>query len=211
MAATQAEVAGQLKAAGNLPDLHGFTVILVGMGYTAAPQPPLPAKWRSNIIAIWVAIMQAAGARVELIPQPGQGPSVTTAEPVRLVPVPATQQVTPGYHKTLVFTGTSPVRFQPNTTAFVDQTAAIRALIPIARWLAANRSRHAWLEGTTADVGPMSGQIALSRLRADRVRRVPIPLVARPRRSAPRASAAISPSSRPTATWPGRYWPVRPH
>jgi len=176
VAATPAEVAGQLKATGNLPDLQGFTVILVGMGYTAAPQPPLSAKWRSNITAIWVAILQAAGARVELIPQPGQGPSITTTEPVRLVPVPATQQVTPGYHKTLVFTGTSPVRFQPNTTAFVDQAAAIRALIPIARWLAANRSRHAWLEGTTADVGPMSGQIALSRLRADRVRAVLISL-----------------------------------
>ena len=39
VAATPAEVAGQLKASGNLPDLRGFTVILVGIGYTAAPQP----------------------------------------------------------------------------------------------------------------------------------------------------------------------------
>ena len=41
-------------------------------------------------------------------------------------------------------------------------------------------SRHAWLEGTTADVGPMSGQIALSRLRADRVRDELITLGASP-------------------------------
>jgi OmpA-OmpF porin, OOP family len=176
VAATPSEVAGQLKATENLPDLRGFTVVLVGIGYTAAPQPPLSAKWRRNVTAIWVAILQAAGARVEVIPQPGQGPSVSTAEPVRLIPVPATQQATPGYHKTLIFTGASPVRFQPNTTAFVDRAAAIRALLPIARWLAANRSRHAWLEGTTADVGPMSGQIALSILRADRVRAVLISL-----------------------------------
>jgi outer membrane protein OmpA-like peptidoglycan-associated protein len=176
VAATPAEVAGQLKASGNLPDLQGFTVTLVGIGYTAAPQQPLSAKWRGNVTAIWTAILQAAGARVEVIPQPGQGPSVSTTEPVRLIPVPASQQITPGYHKTLVFTGASPVRFQPNTTAFVDPAGAIQALTPVARWLAANRSRHARLEGTTADVGPMSGQIALSLLRADRVRAVLISL-----------------------------------
>jgi len=176
LAATPAEVAGQLKGTDNLPDLQGFTVTLVGVGYTATPQPPLSAKWRSNVTAIWVATLRAAGAKVEVIPQPGQGPSVSTNEPVQLVPLPTTQHVAPGYHKTLVFTGASPVRFQPNTTAFVDQAAAIRALLPIARWLAADRSRHAWLEGTTADVGLMSGQIALSRLRADRVRSVLISL-----------------------------------
>jgi ATP/maltotriose-dependent transcriptional regulator MalT len=40
--------------------------------------------------------------------------------------------------------------------------------------------RHARLEGTTADVGPMSGQIALSLLRADHVRAVLISLGALP-------------------------------
>jgi len=176
MAATPGEVVGQLKATGNLPHLRGFTVDLTGIGYTAAPQSPLSAKWRGNVTAIWAAVLQAAGAKVQVTPQPGQGPSVTTAEPVRLIPVPATQQVAPGYHKTLVFTGASSVRFEPNTTAFVDPADAVRALTPIARWLVANRSRHAWLEGTTADVGPMSGQVALSRLRADRVRAVLISL-----------------------------------
>jgi OOP family OmpA-OmpF porin len=176
LAATPAEVAQQLKATGNLPDLRGFTVTLVGVGYTAAPQPPLSAKWRSNLTAIWTAVLQAAGARVEVIPQPGQGPSVSTAEPVRLILVPASQPVAPAYHKTLVFTGASPVRFQPNTTAFVDPAGAVQALTPVARWLAGNRSRHAWLEGTTADVGPISGQIALSRQRAARVRAVLIGL-----------------------------------
>jgi outer membrane protein OmpA-like peptidoglycan-associated protein len=89
---------------------------------------------------------------------------------VHLVPVPATQQVQPGTRAPIVFTGESAVRFQPNTAVFADSAAAIRALTPIARWLAANPSRHAWLEGTTADVGPMPGQIALSKLRAGRVK-----------------------------------------
>ena len=176
LAATPAEVAGQLKASGNLPDLRGFTVILVGVGYTAAPQPPLSDKWRTNLTSIWVSVLQAAGARVQVIPQPGQGPSVSTDEPVRLVPIPATSQVKPGIHTTIIFTGASPVRFEPNTTAFVDPAGARRALTPIASWLAADRSRHAWLEGTTADVGPLSGQRALSVLRADHVRDVLISL-----------------------------------
>jgi outer membrane protein OmpA-like peptidoglycan-associated protein len=71
-----------------------------------------------------------------------------------------------------VFTGESAVRFEPNTTVFVDPAAAQRALRPIAEWLAADRSRHALLVGTTADVGPMSGQVALSLQRAGRARAV---------------------------------------
>ena len=90
--------------------------------------------------------------------------------------MPATQPVRPRTHTTIVFTGASPVRFQPDTTAFADQAGAIRALTPIARWLAADRSRHARLEGTTADVGPLSGQRALSVRRADHVRAVLIAL-----------------------------------
>ena len=176
VAATPAEVAGQLRAAGNLPDLRDLTVTLVGIGYTAAPQPPLPDRWRSNVTQIWVAVLRAAGATVAVIPQPGQGPSVRTDEPVRLVPVPATQPVRPRTRTTIVFTGASPVRFQPDTTAFADQAGAIRALTPIARWLAADRSRLARLEGTTADVGPLSGQRALSVRRADHVRAVLIAL-----------------------------------
>ena len=171
VAATPAEVAGQLRAAGNLPDLRDLTVTLVGIGYTAAPQPPLPDRWRSTSPDLG---RRPAGRRGHRRghPQPGQGPSVRTDEPVRLVPVPATQPVRPRTRTTIVFTGASPVRFQPDTTAFADQAGAIRALTSIARWLAADRSRLARLEGTTADVGPLSGQRALSVRRADHVRAV---------------------------------------
>jgi outer membrane protein OmpA-like peptidoglycan-associated protein len=170
VAAEPAQVLQQLKASGNVPDLRGFTVVLAGIGYTAAPQAPLSAKWRNNVTRIWAAVMTSAGAKVVVIPQPGQGPSVPTAELVRTVPVPPTQQVRPRSHTTITFTAESPVTFLPNTTAFADPGAAVRALTPIAKWLAADPSRRAVLEGTTADVGPLSGQIELSRLRAARVR-----------------------------------------
>jgi OmpA-OmpF porin, OOP family len=172
LAAEPSEVAGQLEATGNEPDLRGFTVELVGIGFTAPPQAPLDAKWRGNLTAIWRAVVTSAGAAAVVIPQPAQGASVRTSEPVKLITVPADEPVRPAPGAHIVFTGASPVRFEPNTTVFVDPAAAVRALRPIAEWLAANRSRHALLVGTTADVGPMSGQVALSRQRASRVRGV---------------------------------------
>ncbi len=171
LAAEPSEVAGQLKATGNELHLRGFTVELVGIGFTARPQAPLDAKWRGNLTAIWQAVVASAGAAaVVIIPQPAEGASVRTSEPVKLITVPADQPARPAPGAHIVFTGESPVRFEPNTTVFVDPAAAQRALRPIAEWLAADRSRHALLVGTTADVGPMSGQVALSLQRAGRVR-----------------------------------------
>jgi OmpA-OmpF porin, OOP family len=170
LAAEPSEVARQLRATGNEPHLRGFTVDLVGIGFTAPPQAPLDAKWRGNLTAIWQAVVTSAGASAVVIPQPDAGASVRTREPVNLVTVPAVDPVRPAAGAHIVFTGASPVRFEPNTTVFADPAAAVRALRPIAEWLAADRSRHALLVGTTADVGPMSGQIALSRQRAGKVR-----------------------------------------
>lgn len=180
VAATPAEVVQQLKASGNLPNLRGMAVVLVGIGYTAPPQAPLSARWRGNVTQIWATVVTAAGAKPEIIPQPGQGPSVGTEQAVHLIPVPPTQQVKPSTQGPIIFNGESAVRFQPNSTAFVDPVAAVLALTPIARWLAANSHRHARLEGTTADVGPIYGQVRLSWLRADRVRAELITLGASP-------------------------------
>jgi OmpA-OmpF porin, OOP family len=170
VAAAPSEVASQLRDSRDLPDLRGFTVLLVGLGYTAPPQAPLPAKWRGNVTQIWATVVTCAGARVEIIPQPAQSASVKTSWPVKLVPVPANAPVKPTPRTPIVFTGESPVRFKPNSTAFADPAAAAEALSPIATWLAADPSRHASLVGTTADVGALAGQIALSKLRANRVR-----------------------------------------
>jgi OOP family OmpA-OmpF porin len=170
LAAVPAEVVGQLTRNDDLPHLRGFTVVLAGLGYTAPPQVLPSAKWRSNIAAIWTAVTAAAGARVEVIPVPVQGPSIRTDEPVQRVPVPTEQPVTPVTGHTFVLDGESAARFRPDSTAFADPAAATRILARFARWLAVNPARHAWLVGTTADVGPMTGQVRLSVRRADRVR-----------------------------------------
>src|SRR6266704_1689593 len=60
--AALSEVVSQLKAGGNDPKLHGFTVLLVGIGYTSPPQAPLAAKWRSTLTQIWHAVVTSAGA-----------------------------------------------------------------------------------------------------------------------------------------------------
>lgn len=170
LAADPSEVADQLRRGNDLPSLRGFTLILAGIGYTSPPQVLPSAKWRGNITAIWVAVTAAAGARVEIIPVPVQGSSVRTDEPVKEVPVPAEQPVMPVTGRTFVLDGESAARFRPNSTAFADPVAAARTFARFASWLAADRARHAWLVGTTADVGPMAGQVRLSMRRADRVR-----------------------------------------
>jgi OOP family OmpA-OmpF porin len=169
LAAAPAEVVGQLRGNGELPQLHGFTVVLAGLGYTAPPQVLPSAKWRGSITGIWRAVTAAAGARVTVIPVPAQGPSVRTDEPVRQVPVPTAPPIRPVPGRTFVFDGESAARFLPNRTAFADPAAAKLALARFATWLAAGPARHAWLVGTTADVGPMAGQVTLSLRRADRV------------------------------------------
>jgi len=126
LAAAPSEVVSQLKAGGNDPKLHGFTVLLVGIGYTSPPQAPLAAKWRSTLTQIWHAVVTSAGATTEVIPQPAGGASVRTSEPVKLVRVPADRPVHPARRALIVYTGESAVRFKPSSTAFVDPAAAKR-------------------------------------------------------------------------------------
>ncbi len=170
LAAIPSEVAAQLRGAGDLPSLRGFTVVLAGLGYTAPPQVLPSAKWRGNITAIWATATATAGARVEVIPVPAQGPSVRTGEPVAQVPVPTQQPITPVAGHTYVLGQESAARFPPDSTTFADPAGALRLLARFANWLAADPARKARLVGTTADVGPMGGQVKLSVRRANRVR-----------------------------------------
>ena len=116
------------------------------------------------------------------------------------------------------FPGESPVRFEPDSTAFTDPAAAITALTPIARWLAAGLARHASLEGSTAGAGTRAGQIRLCLRRASRVRNELIALGAPPAQITAAGAGSHLPPFIP-GPLPGRHppgrarhpRPVRPH
>jgi OOP family OmpA-OmpF porin len=170
----------------DLPYLAGMTVVLTGLGDTASPQPPLSISLQSNVVAIWSAVAKAGGARSVLVdPTPVSGSAPAHVPPVLLVPVPAqpawAPPTTPGpSNPGFVFPDSGPVGFEPNTTVFRQPAAALAALQPLARYLAANPSERIELTGTTAHWGSLAGSIALARRRANRVKAVLVQMGARP-------------------------------
>jgi outer membrane protein OmpA-like peptidoglycan-associated protein len=163
--AAPAEVVTTLRAARTLPDLAGITVTLQGLGDTADPQQRLTIAQRDNLIAIWEAVLEASQAErivIEakpLIGTPSDGlPWVTPVE----LPEPVRCET-----DVVVLDG-GDVAFEPDSAVFRDPSAARTVLEPIARQLVEG-DLTALVTGMTADVGPMPGQIDLSRRRAQAV------------------------------------------
>ena len=163
------EVAASLAAAGELPDLAGMEVTFQGLGDTAAPQESLSIAQRANLVAIWRAVVEAAGGQMEVEDSPldGDPPSDggTTALPeVRIVPIPEGPACSGA---TVELTG-SDVAFLPDSAEFADPAAARAVLEPIAEQLV-ETGGTATLTGTTADVGPLEGQRSRGLSRAQAV------------------------------------------
>jgi outer membrane protein OmpA-like peptidoglycan-associated protein len=159
------ELADSLEAAGELPDLAGIDVVLQGLGDTAAPQQKLRRPQRQNLIDIWVAIIEAAGARsVEVEESPLSGEPNTDLPAVAEVPFDDGLSCV-GH--TVLLTG-GDVAFEPNSAVFKDQAAASTVVGPIAQQLITGRL-SARLTGTTANVEDKAGQIELSEQRAEAV------------------------------------------
>jgi outer membrane protein OmpA-like peptidoglycan-associated protein len=57
------EVATELDRRGLLPDLHGWTVLFVGLGDVAGDQAPLGEIQRQALVGYWTNICRKAGAR----------------------------------------------------------------------------------------------------------------------------------------------------
>ena len=62
--AMPSEIVASLTAEHELPDLKGVAVVLVGVGDTAPPQPPLSIAESNNLIAIWSAIAKRRRSHV---------------------------------------------------------------------------------------------------------------------------------------------------
>ena len=162
--ANPAEVARTLQEGGRLEKaLGGVTVTLIGLGDAHSPQPPLPQRDRDNLKAIWTAVLQAAGATVNVVSAPlsdvDPGPDLP---PVAVVPVnrqdpPCTRRLREDQ-----------VGFLPNRADFRDAAQARSVLAPIAESLHAPGSQ-ATLTGTTA-LPEATGPDSLSNRRAQAVR-----------------------------------------
>jgi len=165
-----------LSSDGYLPDLNGYTVVLAGIGYTAAPQSPLDDRRRANLVRIWEKIASAAGATVETVTSPNTAAALDNMPTVSPVAVPPTDVIRIGCNTESILSNDGTVGFLPDSTTFVNGGLARRALAEFAAFLKQNRDAQARLVGTVAHYGTDLGDGGLSRLRAQRVRDVLIDL-----------------------------------
>lgn len=166
--AVPAEVSAQV--ADQVPDLTGASVLLVGTGYSVAPQPALSSVQTENVTAIWSAALTDAGAAVSTLPVPRAGAGPATVFTTRTVEPALTPAVTVTAPEPAVFGEGSSLAFLPGTADFRDASAANAALDQIAGALAAAPERSARIMGTTAGTDTIESQNALATLRAEAVR-----------------------------------------
>ena len=164
-------IADELTRLGALPDLSDRTVILAGIGYTAAPQQPLDAGRIDHLVEIWSTIADRAGARAVLVStRPNTQPAPDGVPAVTPVPVPALDNIRIDCNTTSVFTNDSSVGFLPDSTTFRDPARAADVLAEFSQWLRANPSAQAVVTGNVAHYGVDEGDGGLARSRALRVR-----------------------------------------
>lgn len=182
--AAPADLVKARRDALNAVDLKGITVVMTGTGYTTAQQAPLDARRRSQLIGLWTATLKASGATVVADSSAVTGAPVRTTRTVATIPVDTAQttvHIASCTATDVVYDQASAVSFVPDEATFINAQAAQATLREGASWLAAKPGRKATLVGTTADDGsPQSGQISLSRKRAQAVADVLTDAGARP-------------------------------
>ena len=85
-----------LSGESEIPDLAGITVVLVGIGDAAAPQPRLAVGQRSHLRAIWSAVVKAGGGGSETDLSPRENPAPGGVPPVSPITVPPLATWPPG-------------------------------------------------------------------------------------------------------------------
>jgi outer membrane protein OmpA-like peptidoglycan-associated protein len=121
------QVVADLTSRGLLPtDLTGVTVYWAGMGDVAGSQTPLTVPARSNLTAIWTAVIKAAGGTLSLLPEPASGAAAASLPEVTPVPVDAVQTKTDWTHPIVI--RNSDVLFTKDTATFADPAAAAAVL-----------------------------------------------------------------------------------
>jgi OmpA-OmpF porin, OOP family len=169
------EVASFLKAQGLLPDLSGKSVVLVGLGNTADPQPALPPNIQAQIVTLWTTIADQGHAACVSKVQPGETrTSVSTSIPVAVVQPPAPPTFEACGSTVLGDDGS--VGFIVNTATFREPAAARSALQSLATLLIGHPQTTVTLTGETSSEGSASANLVLSRNRAAAVKTVLVQL-----------------------------------
>lgn len=95
---TSAEPSSVVEFASSRDYLLGFpegtSIVLVGLGYTAPPQPAITAAQRERLIAVWSGFLAAGGAEVTVLPTPRPAEGPDTAFTTGVLPPAAYDQIT---------------------------------------------------------------------------------------------------------------------
>lgn len=162
-----AAVAQALSQQGLLPDLSGRSVILSGLGYTAAPQQPLQERNRAFLVELWREIVLAAGAEAPvLLSEPNTNEPAVTSPSVSTVQFPD-ETIKWDCDSLAILPDDGEVGFVPDEAEFRDPAAASAVLADFATFLRANPTARVTIRGYVAHYG--NGD-ELSRRRADRVK-----------------------------------------
>jgi flagellar motor protein MotB len=158
-----AHVVAFLRRADELPRLQGRTVVLSLLPATGE-QPQLGQPEKDSLAALWVAILQAAGARVSLAPVDALPATATIAVPTVAVPPPAT-------FSDSTCTVAAPALFVYGTADLVNRDSAVGDLRDCAQVAASGRYTISITGHTSQDPGTgPSGGGPLSTARAEAVR-----------------------------------------
>ncbi|MGO4299477.1 OmpA family protein [Leifsonia sp. RAF41] len=164
------QVVSDLTARNLLPsDLKGVTVYWSGMGDVAGAQQPLTVPARSNLEAIWSAVVQAAGGTLSLLPEPASGSAAAALPAVTPVTVEAVATKTDWTHPVVI--RNSDLLFTKDTAEFSDPTAAQTVLSTLVPAIEQN-GKPVRVTGTASkdQATDNSADTALSLRRADAVK-----------------------------------------
>jgi hypothetical protein len=166
------EVADTLADFGQLPSLDGVSVVFQGLGDTAAPQQPLDAARRTQLVELWTAVVERAGADVvDVEVSPLEGTPEAGLPAVRSV------AVDPGFAcaPTRLTLSGGALGFRPGEAVLLDPSRVAEVLRPYAEQMI-DGAVIGEVFGRYADVGDPEARRALSELRAQQVANVFIAL-----------------------------------
>jgi outer membrane protein OmpA-like peptidoglycan-associated protein len=170
LTADPSSVVADLKSKGELPkDLSGVTVYWSGMGDVAGSQQPLTITARSNLEAIWSAIIKAAGGTLSVLSETASGSAASGLPAVTAVAVPATATNTNWTQPIVV--RDSDLLFVKDTATFTNPSTAQQVLAGLVPSIEQN-GQVITITGTASKDQATSNtaDLTLSKQRADAVK-----------------------------------------